>query len=363
MEKNDWVIPTYHIYIEPSKYMEMKRDVWSEEPTHANFIYEKLKYSIGIVYRGYHIRKARKKSYNIQFVQPRSWQGAREIHLNAEYNDPSLMRSKLSFEFFDAIGVLSPQASYVQLILNGKFEGVYLQLESVDENYLKRRNLPLGAIFYATNDDANFSLITPEETYKKKLDAGYKQKTGTKSDHEFLCELIYKINTVPKAEFSNSIIHYMDINKYLLWLAGVMCTQNYDGFNQNYALYRNGETGLFEMIPWDYDATWGRDIHGEEMEHDYVPIKGYNTLTARILDVPYFRHIYKQILEEVIDTRFNVDFLEPRIVNLNRSIRPYVENDPYIKKKLRIYDREIDYILDYVMKRNQYLKEHLMDLK
>ena len=33
---------------------------------------------------------------------------------------------------------------------------------------------------------------------------------------------------------------------------------NNDGFTHNYALYRNSETGLFEIIPWDYDATWGR---------------------------------------------------------------------------------------------------------
>lgn len=48
----------------------------------------------------------------------------------------------------------------------------------------------------------------------------------------------------------------MDADKYLRWLAGIVFTSNYDGFVHNYALYRNHETGLFEVIPWDYDATW-----------------------------------------------------------------------------------------------------------
>ncbi|MDI5788684.1 CotH kinase family protein [Bacillus licheniformis] len=41
-------------------------------------------------------------------------------------------------------------------------------------------------------------------------------------------------------------------------------------------------------MPWDYDATWGRNIHGEEMEHNRIPAKGYNTLSARLLDIPAF---------------------------------------------------------------------------
>ncbi|MFB8733994.1 CotH kinase family protein [Bacillus sp. SL00103] len=30
------------------------------------------------------------------------------LHLNAEYNDPSFIRNRLSFYFFEQIGVLSP---------------------------------------------------------------------------------------------------------------------------------------------------------------------------------------------------------------------------------------------------------------
>ena len=70
-----------------------------------------------------------------------------------------------------------------------------------------------------------------------------------------------------------------------------MCTQNFDGFVHNYALYVNDQ-GRFQVMPWDYDATWGRDIHGEEMAFDYIPVSGFNTLTARLLDIPAFKRDY-----------------------------------------------------------------------
>ena len=64
------------------------------------------------------------------------------------------------------------------------------------------------------------------------------------------------------------------MDQFILWLVGAICTMNNDGFTHNYALYRNSDTCLFEILPWDYDATWGRKVSGGLMEHTYVPIEG-----------------------------------------------------------------------------------------
>ena len=85
--------------------------------------------------------------------------GGREIHLNAEYRDPSIIRNKLSLDFFHDMGVLSPKSYHVKLFRNGVMKGVYLVLESVDDLFLKNRNLPKGPIYYAVNNNANFSFI------------------------------------------------------------------------------------------------------------------------------------------------------------------------------------------------------------
>lgn len=77
--------------------------------------------------------------------------------------DPSLIRNKLSLDFFHDIGVLSPKSQHVFIKINGQIQGVYLQLESVDENFLKNRGLPSGSIYYAIDDDANFSLMSERD--------------------------------------------------------------------------------------------------------------------------------------------------------------------------------------------------------
>ncbi|MBM7645109.1 spore coat protein H [Scopulibacillus daqui] len=355
-------IPLYQIFIHPLDLKELRSDIWCDDPVMAKLIIGKDQYNIDIAYRGAHIRKFKKKSYRVEF--PRNDFGVKELHLNAEYMDKSLLRNKLSLDFFSSIGILSPKSRYVMLNINGKDQGVYLQLESVDRQFLKIRNLPSGAIYYAEDDDANFSLISPiDEDVKKAFDCGYSRKEGTDEDDRHLKDLIYKINTLPNGDFEKEIVKHIDIDKYLRWLSGVICTQNFDGFVHNYALYRRDDNGLFEIIPWDYDATWGRDINGKIMDYDYIPITGYNTLTARVLDVPSFRKHYRRLLENILNQQFTVGYLKEKILSMHELLRPYVLKDPYIKKDIDIFDEEPKLILAFIKDRNLYLKKHLSDLE
>lgn len=356
-------IPEYQLYIHPLDLSELRKDIWCDDPISAKLTINKRKYDIDIAYRGSHIRDFRKKSYHILFNKPSKYNNAKEIHINAEYKDPSQLRNKLSLDFFNEIGCLSPRSQFVVMKLNGKNEGLYLELESVDEYFLKNRQLPQGPIFYAVDGDANFSLMSDlDKEVKKSLKAGYELKFGTEQDESHLEKMIIEINTISKAEFENEIVKYLNVDQYLRWLAGVVFTQNFDGFVHNYALYQNSETRLFEVIPWDYDATWGRDVNGKVMEEDYLRIEGFNTLTARILDIKRFRSHYKNLLKVILDNQFNVDYLKPKIQGMHDLIRPYIQKDPYKRDDINLFDKEPEYIFNYIEARAKYIRGKLDSL-
>jgi spore coat protein H len=362
METED-KLETVQLYIHPSNLRELKNDIWCEDPVPAQIKTPKKKLDVDINYRGSHIRNYRKKSYEISFYKPKIYKGTKIIHLNAEYRDPSLIRSKLSFDFFSDIGNLAPNSRHVLLILNGKIEGVYLEIESVDEQFIARRKLPDGAIFYAVDGDANFSLMSDlDKEIKRSLDLGYERKYGTPKDDTFLQEFIFKLNTIPRAEFEKEIPRYLNVEQYFRWMAGVILTQNYDGFVHNYSLYRNDSTGQFEIIPWDYDATWGRDVNGKTMEEDYVPIDGYNTLSARLLDVDHFRKKYKEMLCNIMEQQFTIEYLQPKIERIYQLIRPYVLLDPYKKDQIDLFDTEPNRIFSFIENRKNYLQSKLYKL-
>lgn len=353
----------YKFDIHPKNLKKLHKDIWCDDLVPAVLIINKLKLEIHLSYRGSHIRDFKKKSYHVVFRKPSTYSNAKEFHINAEYNDFSLLRNKLSLDFFAELGILSPRSRYISLKLNGKNQGIYLELESVDEFFLANRGLPKGAVFYAVNDDANFSLISDlDKGVKDSLIHGYETKCGITQDEHYLQEFIIRINTIPRAAFEKEIRQYLNVEKYLKWLTGIVLTQNFDGFVHNYALYLNAETLQFEIIPWDFDATWGRDVDGRIMPPDYVRIQGFNTLTARILDVDTYRKQYQTLLFEVLKSQFTLEYLMPRIDDTFQMIRPYVLSDPYLKNTISTFDKEPEVISQFIVNRANYLYQNLNQL-
>ncbi|NLY81019.1 MAG: spore coat protein [Lysinibacillus sp.] len=349
---------SYYIEITKKNLYKLYKNIWAEENVHGKLTFNNESYIFRISFRGNQLRKHRKKSYHIQFENPFFMDGQHEIHLNAEYNDPSLMRNKLSFDFFNRIGVLAPDSKHVLLFINGNCQGIYLAIESFDEHCLKRRGLPEGSIYYATNDDANFSLYTPEGYIKKTLLDGYTIKHSFQSE-DALKKLLIIINTYSKEKFSEEIEKILNVDKYLRWLAGVVCTQNFDGFIHNYALYHNSKTQLFEITPWDYDGSWGRNLHGEPFELEYVPISGYNTLTARLLEISKYKQIYYDVLKNILQEQFVPPKIQPHIEEIQSKIISFIDLDPYIHHKKESVISEKEYILNFIENRNQFLINQL----
>ncbi len=358
-----YLLPTYFLEIGDEALTDLRNNLMSNESIPAIFKVENTYYQINLAYRGSYTRKFKKRSYVIEFNHPETFLAARKIHLNAEYKDPSLIRNKLSLDFFEDIGILSPHSQHVNLMRNDTYKGVYLQLESVDDLFLKNRNLPLGPIYYAVNNNANFSSMRDDKP-KESLISGYKQVVGKSADDQYLYELIKSINTTPISQFPDKVSQHMDVKKFLLWLAGAVCTMNNDGFTRNYALYRNSETNLFEILPWDYDATWGRKINGKLMNYTYVPIAGKNenALCQVLLQVPEYRKMYKNILEEILETRFTVKYMKNKVLSLHQDLRPHIFFDPYKRKKINLFDNEPNVIFQFITKRNHYLKQQLKTL-
>lgn len=115
---------------------------------------------------------------------------------------------------------------------------------------MKNRGLPSGSIYYAIDDDANFSLMSErDKDVKTELFAGYEFKYSNENSEEQLSEFVFQANALSREAYEKEIGRFLHVDKYLRWLAGVIFTQNFDGFVHNYALYHNDETNLFEVIP------------------------------------------------------------------------------------------------------------------
>ena len=139
---NDTGLPRLDVYTEDGKKIKSKEDYVncsvSLSGAEAEFCFENL--DAGIRGRGNTTWWAYpKKPYRIKFEEKTSLFGEKANKswvLLALYNDFSLTKDRLAFTIADALGtdVFVPSYNYVELYLNGEYNGIYLLTDQVDEN-------------------------------------------------------------------------------------------------------------------------------------------------------------------------------------------------------------------------------------
>lgn len=350
------ILPTRSIRINASDLQEIQSNAWGKAFKPAELEQEGNLFKAKFGLRGGHTRNYSKKSYEVRLDEGRT------LHWNAEFDDPSMMRNALSFYFFNKIGVPSPQTNHFWLVINGVPQGVYLEIEAVDRLFFEKRGIGYRSLIYAVNDSADFSLIDPESKHRKpSLFDGYEimhGKTGSKSR---LVSFIRNLNRKSGKSLSTFTARRLDISQYLLWLAGAVLTGNYDGFDQNYALYEHRSSGKYKIIPWDYEGTWGRNCYGKPCGSDLVRLEGYNTLTSKLFTFPACRRKYSKIIKKLLNKSFTVENLQPVIQKMHQLLSPAIRNDYTRKASYDSFLSEPSFIHDYIEERRELIQKSLRE--
>lgn len=121
-------LPVYHIHVSTNEYQRLTSNIWSEAFVNGTMQMDGKQLPIRIRYRGGHTRAYEKKSFEIRTA-------SRTFHFNAEYDDPSLLRNALSFQFFESIRVPAPATRHCVLYLNDQLAGVYVRIEGVKSSF------------------------------------------------------------------------------------------------------------------------------------------------------------------------------------------------------------------------------------
>lgn len=287
--------------------------------------------------RGAHSRKFPKRSLQVTLRgsrlpdEPPAGHAVRRIHLNADYVDPTLLRSALSYTLFPLMGVDAPRWRHVSLTVSGQTAGLYVGLESVDGDFCRRRGWPPGSIFYAVNRNANFGLLNPfTKGLKEPLDRGYQPQEG--ADPEPIREMLMALNLAEADDVPRVAARWFDLERYLRWLMVAVFVGNRDGFMHNYALYLEPNERRFRIIPWDYDATWGIDIHGRPTRLDRVPVGGWNKLSHRLLAHAGTRAAYRKAFAAALNGPLSPDAVLPLIDRLAERIAPFIRRDRHLRQ-------------------------------
>ncbi len=269
--------------------------------------------------------KAEKASYEIKWEQ--SPLGQSTLFLNAEQNDPSLMRRRLAYCFFNQIGVPAPAASYSFLNINGQPEGIYLEIK-------------------------NDQLSDRTSCRVKTADPSVPLSVLKDGSAAFSPEFLKLIHTARDDELAERVKMYLDVKLFFLWLIGSACTNQ--GFYYTFCL---NEYGRLHVSPIE---TRSLAAH-RKSDDDPLLTKG-RSLSSRLLSIPAFRSQYHTLMKNVLNRSFTIEGLSPIISEWRLDICQKSNDDPFIKKGSLSFEKEQTNILREIEERQDFLQAHLARL-
>ena len=222
-----------------------------------------------------------KKSFALTMDKPIHWLGMREsTHwvLNAAFIDRSLMRHKLSYDLFRALSTdgarrYAPASRFVEVTLNGRYRGAFLLIERVDRALLELQpfnsNAPSHACIYKAEDHGG--------DFGRPGHAAFEQREPNPlvfPNWEPLDRFSRFVSRSKDAEFFDAhagIATQLDLDNTIDFHLLVLLTINMDGNDKNLIIARNAQTldasaAKFFFVPWDYDATFGRNWNAWPVE-------------------------------------------------------------------------------------------------
>lgn len=291
--------------------------------------------------KGQSSRNAKQKSYKIRLYEDGGlWDGFEEINLNKSPYDTIRIRNKLSYDYLKLINnITSLQAQFVHLYVKDLSEGDYnvdykdfglfTQIEDVDKNYLKRRELdPNGSLYKAEY----FEFYRYADKIKLKSDPNYNEENFEKilaikgnDNHEKLIQMLDDVN--------NRLIHINDVidkhfdrDNYITWLAFNILIDNIDTSSRNFCLYSPRDSNKWYFIPWDYDGGWNiRSFSNSNKAQWWQGISTY-------WGVPLHRRFF--------ENDNNIKELSEKIESLSQTL-----NEEKTKEFLDAYRPKIEYFI------------------
>lgn len=319
--------------------------------------------SIGLRAKGessYEFYPSMKKSFKIklnEFQKGQKYNGIKKFSLNNNFKDPTMMREKLSLDVLHELGLPAPRSVYAKVYLNGKYWGLYLLVEEVDKEFVKR-NFTNDSIGNLYKGEPFPTLAYEGEEIRPYTKKYMKHTHEKKNDWSDLIELTKTINSNAEDEaYKSSLEKVLAVDNCLkIWAVNNLLV-NVDAYNMllihNFYLYKNPSDNKFHWINYDYNFSFGAWTPKYKLtEIENFPLLFVNTESRHhplarklLIENSYYRDRYLEIVKQLLSTVITKAYLLPKIDKYYHLIKEEVIADQQKMYSLEDFKRNINYAI------------------
>jgi len=303
------------IVMDPNDWTSLQREFLSNQYYAANFSLDgQILQQVGIRSRGKGSRSGVKPGLLIdtnKYVANQEFNGVKKLVLDNIIQDNTFLKEPLAYTVFEAMGIASPQIAYTRVTVNDQYWGVYWLIENIDKNFLEKRFGEKEGNLYKLEyvEDYRF---TDKGTDPRGYFPIFKPESPDNPDGTGLVKFVQTANSAPEAGFAAAMAPFLDVDKFLTYIAVENAIAEQDGFlglqgMNNFYVYQFAGTTKFQFIPWDQDTSF--------VSSDFPVMQRVDTnvLTKKLLADPAKKQVYLDAIKATTARAMNAAFLVPKI--------------------------------------------------
>ncbi len=245
------------------------------------------------------------------FGSEQKFHGLKKIHLNNSVQDRSLVAEKISRELFEAAGVPVPRAGNARVTINGREMGMYVLIEGINKQFLKR-------YFKDTKGNVYDGHSGTDVTDSLPVNSGDEPRDKTR-----LRALAAAVRERDLDTRMASLEKTLDVDRFLSFLAMEVILGHWDGYTigrNNFRIYHDRDTDRMVFIPQGMDQVLTRPTRGIYPQA--------NGLVARsVLEIPEARARYRERVAFLATNVFRFEAIQARVREVTQKLGASAERE------------------------------------
>lgn len=264
-----------------------------------------------------------------EYVTGQKIAGLKQLTLNNNKQDDSLISQCLGYGLFRAAGLPAPRCAFARVRLNGADLGVYSHVETIRDQFLARHFADDSGNLYESGGDFVAGGV-----------GGFQPKSELRPPDCSDLEAVVPALAVPDGQLADRVGAVIDLPRFLRYWALEVVTSHWDGYGNNrnnYFVYHDPSADRLSFIPWGTDALFSARQRTTRPQAVYA----CGALTWRLYAAPATRAMYLAALRDVLDHVWDADALVAEIDRLQTLLTPYAGDPAWVERlgDIRAYVR------------------------
>ena len=243
--------------------------------------------------------------------------GLGRLTLNNNKQDGARLCQYLAYKLYNESGTIAPRCNFAKVTVNGKYLGIYSNVESIKRPFLERTfGDGSGGLFEGTVTDFYGDWVRKFE--KKNKQANY--------DHLYEISKLLEVDDVDLDQLEQ----VLDVEAFVRFWAMESLIGFWDGYcnNQNnFFIYRNPSNARFYFIPWGTDSAFSEMMPLPPYRIRPRSVHGQAVLPNKLYRIPEIQELYETTLMSFLDRHWNEPELLAEIDRVENLLKAHIHQD------------------------------------